>query len=297
MKNKSKNSEQCCDSKLKTSTLSFKFYFRIFCLSFLAWYFLASLTGAAISSEQTAPTDLPIPHSAETSQDANTLAVLSTSSGRLRHQLWQSRIGTPKCEKDERDKSELERIIEQLRSVEFEPEKLASEPVIVVEPLLTIGPNETLLIAEVPNGPAEKETTLRLPYEPVSEQTLQMVENLSQHPEQVGNPFELGEVLCLSGNMKEAAMFYQEALNRKGADEARSAQDRAWILLQIGNCLRNLDPPTAKKMYRQLIAEYPDSLWTDFAKAQDKSIDWYQKDKPWMLIENPILTKSGVSPE
>jgi TolA-binding protein len=94
----------------------------------------------------------------------------------------------------------------------------------------------------------------------------------------------LGEVLFLSDYLKEASVFYREALNRKSPDKDDQAQNRAWILFQIGNCLRGDDPLTAMKIYRQLITEYPDSSWTDLAKTRHKLIDWYQKDKPQTLI-------------
>ena len=111
-----------------------------------------------------------------------------------------------------------------------------------------------------------------------------MLENISQHPEKLDNPFELAEVLFLSGHLNQALVCYREALKRNNPDDAQSAQERAWILFQIANCLRNVDRPMAMKTYRQLIAEYPDSPWTDLAKAQDKLVDWFDKDKPAALI-------------
>ncbi len=142
---------------------------------------------------------------------------------------------------------------------------------------------------EVKGKESESKSAAHLPYESVTDQTLQMLKNLSQHPKQLDNPFELGEVLFLSGHLKEARLFYQEALNRRDANDIASAQDKAWILFQIGNCLRDGDPPMAIETYRQLIMEYPDSLWADLAKARDRLINWHQKDKPWTLIgENQI---------
>jgi len=146
-----------------------------------------------------------------------------------------------------------------------------------------------------------------------------MLKSLLQHPERLRNPFELGEILFLSGHLKDAAICYQEALSRSSPDKADPTQkpqqslglltedvkvpdvvlgprlaetktgmfsirNRAWILFQIGNCLRDDELPTAMKMYRQLIAEYPDSPWADLAKARSKLIDWYQKDNPRALI-------------
>jgi len=88
-------------------------------------------------------------------------------------------------------------------------------------------PDGTLVDTNVPEEREEKEIKPKLPYEPVSDQTLQMLRNLLQHPGQLDNPFEMGEVLFLSGHLKEAAIVYKEALNRKNPDEADLAQDRA----------------------------------------------------------------------
>ncbi len=216
----------------------------------------------------------------------------------LERQLWRAGISIPEGEEDEGGKNELQRIIEQIRSVEFKLTK-APAPAIIVEPAPITKPDEISPVTETSRKPEEIESELSYkpglsgqPGNPVSSQTLQMLDNLSQYPDRLDSPLELGEALFLGGCMKEAAVFYKEALNRSDSNEADSAplwgrQDRAWILFQIGNCLRDEDRPAAMKMYRQLITEYPDSAWTDLAKARNKLIDWYQKDKPReLIIEN-----------
>ena len=214
------------------------------------------------------------------------LPIAQSSNNHPARQLWQARISISHIEKPE-SKNELQRIIEQIRSVEFEPREEVSKPVIVVEPGPTTEPNETSSAIEAPQEQEERKIKLKLPYEPVTDQTLQMLKSMLQHPERLHNPFELGEVLFLSGHLKDAAICYQEALSRSPAsagDKAGPTRNRAWILFQIGNCLRDDDLPTAMKMYKQLIAEYPDSPWVDLAKAWSKLIDWYQKDNPRVLI-------------
>jgi len=211
------------------------------------------------------------------------LPIAQSSNNHLAHQLWQASISIAKVEKAE-SKNELQRIIEQIRSVEFEPREEVPKTVIVVEPAQTTEPNETSSAIEAPQEHEKNKIELRLPYEPVTEQTLQMLKSLLQHPERLHSPFELGELLFLSGHLKDAAICYQEALSRSSPDKADPAQNRVWTLFQIGNCLRDDDLPTAMKMYRQLIAEYPDSPWADLAKARSKLIDWYQKDNPRVLI-------------
>jgi len=245
----------------RVSLCTFRFIsFYVFCLVFLPLCFLTSLGGAEILTEQLDP------------------------NSHLQRQLWQARISAAQSEKDEASKNELKRMIERIRSVKFKPRKQPPEPVVVVEPAPTTKPNETALDTAVRKEPEKKEIEPKLPYEPITDQTLQMLKSLSLHPDELDNPFELGEILFLSGNLKEATVFYREALNRKGPDDVGSAQDRPWILLQIGNCMRNDDLPLAATMYKQLITEYPNSLWVDLAKAQDELISWYQKDTPRKLI-------------
>ena len=214
----------------------------------------------------------------------SSLTILPDPNSNFRRQLWRAELSIAKGEKDKRTKDELKRMIEQIRSIEFKPDKQPSEPVIVPEAVKTAEPNETLPDTAVPKEQKTKEIKPKLPYEPISDQTLQILKDLSQHLDHLRNSFELGETLVLSGNLKEAAIFYQEALKRKSPDDVGSARDRAWILFQIGNCLRNDDPITAMKMYGQLITEYPNSPWKELAEARSKLLNWFLTDKPGELI-------------
>ena len=193
-------------------------------------------------------------------------------------------------------KDELQKIIEQIRAVEFESQNKQSEPVVVTQSVPSPEPNENLPATETAAEPNDKqaksefqtpatENRTPLPYKPITTRTLQAVSELSQHPEQLSSPFELAEILFRSGNLKEAAVLYQQALDKTNPKDAASASNRAWILFQIGNCLRNDEPQNAMKTYRQLITEYPGSPWTEIAKARDKLIDWYQKDDPKTVIK------------
>ncbi|MDT8299991.1 MAG: tetratricopeptide repeat protein [Sedimentisphaerales bacterium] len=194
-------------------------------------------------------------------------------------------------EKDETTKNELQKMIDQIRSVNFEFEKETFEPVIVPDVVTVDKANEI----DVPDEPNEAvaedlkeqykmEEGANLPSGLVTKQTLQTIRNLSQDPGNLHNPFELAETLFLSGYLKETAKLYQEALKRKNPDDAGSARDRAWILFQIGNCLRNDNQPEAMKMYEQLITEYPDSPWKELAEARRALLSWYLKDEPLKLI-------------
>jgi tetratricopeptide (TPR) repeat protein len=199
----------------------------------------------------------------------------------LKRELWLSNIATPVAKQDAGDTNQLARMIERLSSVTFEPPQSA----VVTEPTIKTEPAKTSLAAEPPEQPPPQQPRPKLPYETVTDKTIGMLKILSQDPNLVRNPLELGEVLFHSGQVKEAATFYQQALARVAPNDPNTAADRSWILFQIGNCLRDDDPNTAKKSYTQLIAEYPDSPWTHLAKAHAGLIDWYLQDKPKQLIE------------
>jgi tetratricopeptide (TPR) repeat protein len=202
----------------------------------------------------------------------------------LGRQLWRAGIGFYKDQNDKSGKSELKRLIEQIRAFEGKPPEHHSESVFTIEPLvLATEPNETQSDVELTEE-TRKTIEYDLSYEPVTDKTLQMLANFSQDPNQMDNPFGLGEVLYFSGRLKEAVPFYRQALNRMDKDKAGSEQNRAWILFQLGNCLRDYDLPAAKIMYVQLITEYPESTWADLAKVWEKLIDLYLKDNPETLI-------------
>jgi tetratricopeptide (TPR) repeat protein len=227
---------------------------------------------------------------------ANTLAQTESNS-EIARQLWLNRITPPQRQEDTKYKQELQELIKQIRSVKFEPKNKPAEPFITNEPTpvrdgkaqKTSEPNEITTITgqaqESIKQKVQSETDKSLPYKPVTEETLQTLHKLATDPQRIHNHFELGEILFLSGHLKEAAIFYKYALKQMSQDDSTSANDKAWIILQIANCIKDEDPQAAKKMYRQLITEYPNSPWTDFAQARERLTDWYLTDKPLILID------------
>jgi len=213
------------------------------------------------------------------------LLIANSPTTYLGRQLWQARIGVSKDSNPSQNKTELRQIIRQINSIEFKAQEPSPQPLIAVEPIQEAEPNEISSDAETPQEQEPNTIEHKPPYEQVTDHTLQILKSLSQHPDQLQNPLELAEILFKSRRLKEAAKCYQEALNRMTANETDQLANKAWILFQIGNCLQNDDPPTAMQMYKQLIAEYPDSPWADLAKAKSKLIDWYLKDKPNTLID------------
>ncbi len=211
-------------------------------------------------------------------------AAATDPNSQFKSKLLQIELNMPESEKDKITKNELRRMIEQIRSVNFKLRKEEIEPVIVPDEVPTDEPNEVVFKEKDSEEQQKKEIESGPPKGIIDSQTLQILKKLSQNPGNLNNPFELGETLFLSGYLKEAAIFYQEALERKSPDDTGSARDRAWILFQIGNCLRNDDRPAAIRMYGQLITEYPNSPWKELAEARRTLLDWYLKEEPQKLI-------------
>ena len=273
---KNSNTKYNYDSQLKSSaSLSFKLYFYIACFTFLSFRLLTSLTGTAYANSAAGDGRKLSQSSVITSRDPNNVNGL---------ELLRAEISIAKGQNDTKSMDQLKRIIEQIRSVEFGPEKQAPQPVVIPEKAPGIEPDETVSETPVQKEKAKQEAKPKLPYEPITDETMQMLINLAQDPEKLDNPLELGEIVFVSGNVKEASAFYSEALKRKDPNDAGVSWDRAWILFQIGNCLRNEDPPAAAKMYQQLLTEYPNSPWADLAKARSNLIAWYLKNEPAKLI-------------
>jgi tetratricopeptide (TPR) repeat protein len=276
VKMKNRNTKYNYDSQLKShASLSFKLYLYIACFTFLSFRLLTSLTGTVYANSAAGDGRKLSQSSVITLRDPNNIHGL---------ELLRAEISIAKGQIDTKSKNQLKQIIEQIRSVEFGQQKQAPAPVIIPEKAPVIEPNETVPDVPVQKEKVKKEAKPKLPYEPITDETLQMLGNLAQEPDKFDNPLELGEVLFVSGNIQEASTFYLEALKRKDPNDVSVSRDRAWILFQIGNCLRNEDLPAAAKMYRQLLTEYPNSPWADMATARSNLIAWYLKDEPVKLM-------------
>jgi len=278
MKMKNENHTHRVDSNRGRSAAAGPvFWFCVLCFTLLPLRLVTSVVGVA-SANPAAEV------SAESAQSGPAVAVDPNSPEQ--RELWRAEISVVPGRQDDESSNELRRLIERVRSVTFEPRRPVVEPVVV--------PVETPAI-ERKEPPSDEKAAAeqvlekaapkpKLPYEPISEKTLAMLRDLSKHPEKVNNPFELGETLFLSGNLKEAVVFYSEALNRTEPNDVDPSGNRAWMLFQSGNCLRNSDRPAAAKMYALLVTQYPDSEWAQMAQAQVQLIGWYLQDEPDKLI-------------
>ena len=295
MKTKTNNKEQNTDTKLKSrSAAAFHVCSCVFGSSLATLCLLASPAAAQIAKNtqntqkqlQTIADIAPLNFAAKIDKKLpdGSFIIVPKPGSHLTRQLWKDRITITEGENDSKGKEQLKQIIRKIRSVKFQSQQQTPEPAILSKPAGKTEPNQPKSTPEPAEKPGQKKFEPKLPYEPIATETLQILTKLSQQPDQLENPLALAEVLFFSGHLKEAAIFYQLALNQISPEQTNQTQSRPWILFQIATCLRNSDRPAAMKTYRQLITEHPDSPWTELAKAQNKIIDWYIKEKPMTLI-------------
>jgi hypothetical protein len=267
-----------------------------------SWFLVCCFSVAAVATatppDEAAAGDKPSVH-VEREQAANMRNLQNREQANLEEQLFDARISSPGKKGQVQPKQELERLIALVSSIEFEKLDETTEPLAPAEPPAT--PNEpnktkaTVIMEPGPNEPARQEVTTATTAGGISRQTLQMLADLSKHPESVVEPFGLAEVLYAEGIEAMAATFYQEALKRKATDDAWSAEDRAWTMFQLGNCLREQEPAAAGKLYTDLLAEFPDCPWAAVVKARQKLVEWYEQEKPWALIDSSISAGTDAS--
>ncbi len=219
----------------------------------------------------------------------------------LAHRLQRAWLGMPDAVDNSQNSQSLQKMIQQVQSLrlttstmDLEPYEVAPVPVIPAQ----IEPNDTTV--QQITTPEPNQLTQTIETQPdlynISPQTLKIIRTLAMDPNKCENPFNLAEILFKNKNLKEAAAFYRTALNRNSQNTLTSANNRAWMLFQIGNCLKDINPTDAQKTYRELIDQYPDSQWVETAKVRDKLIQWFKNEKPWALIKDPNSLVSNAKP-
>ena len=124
----------------------------------------------------------------------------------------------------------------------------------------------------------------------------QDIDALLKDPNRIANPLQLAEILFKIGKLGPAAVCYKQALATTAPDDPCSANERAWVLFQIGNCLKFDDPNAAKDSFAQLLRTYPDSPWSDAAKTCHELTAFLQQENPNKLIRelNPPSVNKPV---
>lgn len=203
--------------------------------------------------------------------------------GDVTRKLWRSRVSAPEPADDAQVQIALDDLVRKIRSVKFrakEQEPPSAAAFVMPEPVTnhleavsareraakrTVQPTLTASAAPEASLPAEAAEALK---------------RVLADPNQAGDPRELAELLYLTGRLPEAAVLYRKALDLTTGKDPAAREDQAWMLLQLGNCLRDTDPTRAKGAYAKLIAEHADCPWVELAKAQSQLVTWYEQVQP-----------------
>jgi len=255
----------------------------------LAWPLMAA-TGTKGATSPKAELNSPFDPVALFKRVMSTSGAKAGDSGPAREEtitrmLWRGRIRAPQIEEDAGTQDELERLIQQVRSVKFASKEQSPAPTVIFRPEATDSPNDVSAPANDTLGrtaepaPVAAHADANLP--PGKAETLK---HLLADPNQVYEPLETAELLFLSGRLPEAAVFYQRSLDLTAANESAAREDRAWAFLQLGNCLRETDSTRAKDAYAKLTTDYADSPWADLANAHSQLLTWYESVQPRRLI-------------
>jgi tetratricopeptide (TPR) repeat protein len=210
------------------------------------------------------------------------------SNSALTRRLWESRIATPDPSEDTDERQNLRNLIEKVRSLKFEGNQVTpsfSSPTDVPPRAGYSRSND--VVATTPSATAPSALTTTSTVESAGPSRPAPLEDLGgrlHDTDYVRNPLEVAELLFLSGRPVEAIGFYEKALARTARADAATSEDRAWILFQLGNCLRETDMTRARDAYIKLVAEHPTSPWTELAKAHGRLITWYLAAKPDQLM-------------
>jgi len=197
--------------------------------------------------------------------------------------LWRSRVSAPQQVDDAQAQITLDELVRRIRSVKFqakEQEPPAAAVFVMPEPVTNrveaAPPQERAAGQTAPPVLATPAT----PEESLPTEAAEALKRVLADPNQASNPQELAELLYLTGKFAEATILYQKALDLTTGKEPAAREDRAWILLQLGNCLRDTDPARAKDAYTKLIADYADCPWVEIAKAHSQLVTWYEQVQP-----------------
>jgi tetratricopeptide (TPR) repeat protein len=206
-------------------------------------------------------------------------------------QLWRNRVLAPEQTDDPETQIALNGLVRRIRSMRFEAKEQppAAAPFVMPEPTerrVDVAPGQDAAERKEERPP----TASSAPREsPLSLEAAEALQRVVADPNQAGNPLELAELLYLTGRLPEAAVLYRKALDGAAGKGPGAQADRAWILLQLGNCLRDAKPAQARDIYARLVAEHPDCPWVDLAKAHSQLITWYEQVQPrqWVTTQEP----------
>jgi TolA-binding protein len=197
-------------------------------------------------------------------------------------QLWETTIAVAD-ENDTQNTTNLQQAIEKINSLKFEHSQTNQptqpEPVEeIVQQVETAPEPEKIQPAPVAAVDANEKIA-----EDDKKATTEALVGIENRTNEVETPYEMAELLFHAGRLNQAAVYYKQAL-KSGSFENRP-QDKAWILFQLGNSLKDSNSVEATKIYARLLSEYPDSTWTKMARQYSELLTLQTQNKPYELIK------------
>ena len=173
---------------------------------------------------------------------------------------------------------DLQEAIRRLNAIQLRPRRLNPED--IVEP--TTRP-ATQPAVQAASGPATQPSAQELAAREI-EKALAKPESLPQDPRRLTL---LGDALFRGGHVQVACGVYEQA-----AKLEKDPENRSWLLYQLGNCRRTLQPQVALADYRRLVEEYPNSPWAAVAATQADLLQWKILNQPQAVLAPPQSAKA-----
>lgn len=211
---------------------------------------------------------------------------------RVTHQVWQERIRALD-EGPTPDQTELSDLIDQLNAVRIKPASSVSTPSQSTStPPVTIKSASDQTLGPDPNVPIEPEPGEPVVEGPLTPSILKEIAQIKEANETLADPLTMAEMLYRHGYRFEARLFYEQTLQ---ASDPNAPLDRAWILLQLGNCTKQSDLLAAQQYYSQVLQSYADSPWASMAQIQLELIQMMIDERPQELLEESRVTPALVA--
>lgn len=202
----------------------------------------------------------------------------------LSRKLWKTDIAVAD-ENDTQNTANLFLAIEKINSLKFEQpqtnQPAKPEPAEIVQPAVVVPKPEK--IRPVPAEPVVAVVTDAQIAENDKKKTADALVGIENRISDVETPYEMAELLFRAGHLNQAAAYYKQTLKSGSCDNR--PQDKAWILFQLGNCLKESSPAEAMKIYSRLLSEHPDSTWTKMARQYNELLTLQIQNKPYELIK------------
>jgi len=244
---------------------------------------MCSVAWSASSSPMGESTVSPVPHDellavlTEGSDlgitDSNSLrTAVAESVGdfqRIRQQLMSQQI-EPLKEPDLQEQSEgLRQLVDRLRSLDISPAMMKPQA-----DTTTADSNDISMAVETSKDTNDMTSTVASSTTEESElkPEARLLE-LLQGPDGAIHPLPLADVLYRQGYYAEALTYYEMVQQSLKENDVVNHQ---WILFQIANCTREIDPAGALELYEKFIQHYPNAKWTPVASSRKTLLEWNQ---------------------